>query len=153
MVTLPTWVRCRPLSSAWFSLQPGQFHRRWNHRRPAPSRPGALHPRLPRVAQVSADCELRSGYGRDERRSWGSSTSRSRPRSPIHHTRSLSRSYCWNTTGRPPRVSSTVPVGLVLDLVQQAGHSGVGQRPGLQSSFDHASDVQGLDAECMVLAD
>ena len=47
---------------------------------------------------------------------------------------------------------STVPAGLVLDLVQQAGHSGVGQRPGLQTSFYHAGDVQGLDTQGVVLA-
>ena len=72
MVTEPTGVGVEPLSSAWFSLQPGQFHRRWYHRQPALPRPGALPSRLPRVAQVSADCELRSRYGRDACRSWGS---------------------------------------------------------------------------------
>ena len=68
MVTKPTWVGCWPVSLAWFSLQPGQFHRRQCSRQPALPRPRALHLRLPRVAQVSADCELRSGSGR---RSWG----------------------------------------------------------------------------------
>ena len=63
MVTKPTWVGCWPVSLAWFSLQPGQFHRRQCSRQPALPRPRALHLRLPRVAQVSADCELRSGSG------------------------------------------------------------------------------------------
>ena len=67
MVTKPTQVGCWPVSSAWFSLQPGQFHRRQCSRQPALPRLGALHLRLPRVAQVSADCELRSSSGR---RSW-----------------------------------------------------------------------------------
>ena len=44
-------------------------------------------------------------------------------------------------------------LGLVPYLVQQAGHSGVGQRPGLQPSFDHARHVQGLDTHGVVLAD
>ena len=46
-------------------LHPGQFHRRWDHRQPALPRPGASHPRLPRVAPVSAGCELRSRSGRE----------------------------------------------------------------------------------------
>ena len=43
--------------------------------------------------------------------------------------------------------------GLVAYLLQQTGHAGVGQRLGLQASFDHARDVQRLDAKGVVLAD
>ena len=90
------------MSSAWFSLQPGQFHRRWNHRWPALPRPGALHPRLPRVAQVSAGCELRSRCGRERHRSWGRTTWVP-GRVPCSARRRRSRSCCWDTIGRPPR--------------------------------------------------
>ena len=83
MVTEPTGVGAEPLSSAWFSLQPGQFHRRQCSRQPALPRPGALHSRLPRVAQVSADCELRSGSGRAGAPQLGQVQLGCRPRSPF----------------------------------------------------------------------
>ena len=151
MVTEPTGVGAEPLSSAWFSLRPGQFHRRWYHRQPALPRPGALHPRLPRVAQVSADCELHCRYGRDERRSPDSPI-------PVHDRglrsphRSLSRSCCWDTTGRLPR-SECRTSWPCTGSGPAAGHCGVGQRLGLQPSFDHARHVQGFDTQGVVLSD
>ena len=46
-----------------------------------------------------------------------------------------------------------IPVGLVPDLVQQAGHSSVGERLGLQPSLNHARHVEGLNAQGVVLSD
>ena len=147
MVTEPTGVGAEPLSSARFSLHPGQFHRRWGHRQPALPRPGALHPRLPRV---SADCELHSRYGRAARLSPDSPI-------PVHGRglrsphRSLNRSCCWDTTGRPP-LSEYRTSWPCTGSGPASWHASVGQRLGLQPSFDHARHVQGPDTQGVVLA-
>ena len=47
--------------------------------------------------------------------------------------------------------AGAVPLGLVAYLPEQIGHCGVGEGLGLQAGPDHAGDVEGLDAQGVIL--